>query len=653
MRSSFFSVVLGFIGLLHPITEVYAFGGGRWEAIDREELEIDLPKIDPTASAEFTLRRVEVDDSGDRTLFRYHNRVRIYTEDGVEAFRKVDLEYQAGWSLHGIKARVIHSDGTIVKLKGRDFFRRQTFSDDYQQRFSTSFGFPGLKVGCVVEYAWQMSRESGTGGFDIPVLAEWPTWVFSLSLVPNRKLYSRCVSYNSAVAVEKVDKRFNYMDTLLSARAEYPYLAARKNYEPFVYLEYTPHKDMFAEGSYWAYRGGSLIDRNKRFVDADCPMVCALAEELFSGVNTLEAKLRRIYRYCSSEVENVSYYNSKFTEAGLDKLPTNRRPSDTIRNGSGTRYDINALFASLAAQTGYSTGLAQVESRRRFRYDPAAMGAFNLSDWLVSMEVDGGWLFFDPGSPHLPFGVLNAENAGVHALVTDAAYFTIARTPDVGENFSKKTRFATLEMDEAGGVWGKVKVVYTGYAAIWRKRFFDTMALGEQEAFVLKSEWTGRLPQTEIEDFKVTYDERSSGRLIIEYSLGVPQYSDTVGKRTFLNPNVFEVGKLGIFPDEDRSADVAFDYKVKVRDRVTFNLPPTVSYLSSRLADHSFEGDVVGRVSRVDYMEDRNVLAFQNVYALKRLSFASSEYPALKGELDAVRSFDERLVCLVHKNGNE
>lgn len=83
------------------------------------------PKIDKGAHAEFMLRDLYVNDSpSDVTLFKYHNRAKIFTEAGVEEWAKVDIPYQTGWRVYAIKARVVFPDGSVTLLARDDVFTR-------------------------------------------------------------------------------------------------------------------------------------------------------------------------------------------------------------------------------------------------------------------------------------------------------------------------------------------------------------------------------------------------------------------------------------------------------------------------------------------------------------------------------------------------
>mgnify|MGYP000497066948 CR=1 FL=1 len=93
---------------------------GSWDSLPENELTVSSPKIDPDAGAEFLYREVKVDDSGENTVFRYHRRAKIFSEAGLAEWDKVDLLYQTGSMIYGIRARVVYPDGTVAYLEKSD-----------------------------------------------------------------------------------------------------------------------------------------------------------------------------------------------------------------------------------------------------------------------------------------------------------------------------------------------------------------------------------------------------------------------------------------------------------------------------------------------------------------------------------------------------
>lgn len=619
---------------------------GGWDEIPEEELEVASPKIDPDANAEFLYRDLYVNDSNENTIFRYHNRAKIFTEAGVKAWDKVDLVYQTGWRVHSIRARVIFPDGRTTELKKEDIFKRQIYKDGRFEGNAKSFSFPGLKPGCIVEYKWTASRAFWSPNFDLAVRAEWPTWKLDLKIYPYGSMASRIMPYNSYFPVDKRGSKYYYMITNQPAISSEPHLPPRKDFEPFVYMGYAPNLTMLGLEKYWSYRGGNLVAINRDRVLPKQKAIKQLAAKVFEGLTMPEKKLKAAYDYCANEITNISFYTNKYTEEEIEDLKENNSPSMTIRNGYGTRYDINFLFASLAANIGYSARLAEVENHRVYSYDQRALGGFNLSDSLVSIEAGGRWRFFDPGSSFLPYEVLNPENADATVLTTDKKYYYVKKTPKVADDYSKRNRIANVSIDEFGDLKGEVTLLYTGYSSLWLKRMFASMTEKEQKEYILENEWQPRLSRTVIDDFTVKYLNDRNGKLALKCSIEIPGYGDVLGERILINPSLFTNGSQPLFSNDKRDVHILFDYKIQVQDQVKLSIPEGFAIEDKRAVAGSVENELFARKSMISIDETGTTFTYNRYYALKMLNIGKRYYPAVKKMYEELNAIDSRFISI-------
>lgn len=327
------------------------------------------PKIDKGAHAEFMLRDLYVNDSpGDVTLFKYHNRAKIFTEAGVEEWAKVDIPYQTGWRVYAIKARVVFPDGSVTLLARDDVFTRQLFKDDKFEGNAKSFSFPGLKPGCIVEYKWTQARRYWVPSFFAALRGKYPTWHYKLKVNPFGGFAARIVPYNSLVGVTKKGGKFYLESKFQPAESDEPYQLPRKDFEPFIYMAYSSEMDALKPDEYWGYRGGTLVEIKKDFIRAKQKYVKQVASKIFEPSFSNDEKLRAAYDYCSTQITNIDAYTDKYTEEEIEELKQNDNPNDTIKRGYGTRYDINGVFASLASAAGFSAHLAEVENKQEYTY---------------------------------------------------------------------------------------------------------------------------------------------------------------------------------------------------------------------------------------------------------------------------------------------
>lgn len=618
---------------------------GGWDEIPAEELEASEPRIDPTSACEFLFRELKVDDAqADRTIFSYHNRAKIYSEAGVEAWRKIDIGYETGWYVTDLKARVIYPDGTVTNLSNKEVFKRQIYKNERFEGYAKSFSFPGLRPGCIVEYRWKKVRKYWMPGLEIPLRAEWPTWDFKTHIRPYRGWASSVRIFNAAASWEKARGGFAVEISDQPAISDKAHLAPRKDFEPFIALGYAHDIEVFDPNEYWGYRGGSLVELNKDFIKGKDRQVKKLAEELFAGVTFNDDKLRVAYKYCAEQIVNIDEPTTKYSEQEIEDLKKNERPSHTINNGYGTRYDINAVFASLAAAAGFSAHLAQVEDHRECTFNPLIAGSFNLSNWVVAIRQGEDWRYFDPGSSFLPFETLNPNNVDGNVIVTDKKYYYMRKTPAVPAEASQESRLAEVVINEHGDLEAKVNIQYKGFSGLWRKRMFVSLTDTEKKEYVLEEEWSNRLPRAEIHDFSTRNEKSRDEPLRVSYTVKIPGYADVLGDRVIFNPSLFAVGERNPFPERERVEPIAFDYQPLIIDKISYALPEGLEIEDEYATHVDFEGGLIVRKSRMSRDVKTGLYVYDRLYSLRTIKVAGHFYTKVREEFESLVESDSRPV---------
>ncbi|MCH6255495.1 DUF3857 domain-containing protein [Puniceicoccaceae bacterium K14] len=623
---------------------------GGWKAIPEEELSIGSGKVDPEADAEFLYRKLNVDDSGSDTLFKYHNRLKIYTEAGVDKLDKIDLLYQTGWRIYSIKARIIYPDGSVAYLDKSDVYTRQIYKDDKFEGNAKSFSFPNLSPGCIIEYRWTASRRYWVPSFDIPVRAEWATWNFDLSIKFHTAMASRIVPYNCRIGVDKKGGKYYYSSKHEPAASTKSYIPPRKDFEPFIYLQYASHLNQLTQKKYWDYRGGTVISVNSDYVKAKQKEVKKLAAKLFEGLYHGEDKLKAAYEYCTQELTNISFYTDKYTEEELENLKENDNPNMTIRNCYGTRYDINGVFASLASVAGFHARFAQVENHQLYTYNKNALSSFNLSDWIVSIRQGETWRFFDPGSRFLPIETLNPENVDGSVITTEKKYYYLMKTSKVEDDYSNAERTINASVDEYGDLEGEVTILYKGYESLWRKRLFSTMTDEEVEEYIEQDVWKSRLPRSSVKEVVVEGVHLHDNELRVSYRLKVPGYADVLDNRIIVKPSLFEVASPRLFPEEERTEGIAFNFKTHQRDKVTISVPEGYSLEKDYSKNANIENALLDFTTWSKFDARNRELYFERNYTLKALRVANRFYAAVQEVFDVINHADSTPIALVNED---
>jgi len=101
----------------------------------------------------------------------HYVRLKIYTDQGAQAFSRVDIDYAArDVKVEFIAARTIQPDGTIQPLDREAVVRETLVKQKGEGLRRQSFAPPALKPGCVVEYRYREIRyddEAAAGIYDL------------------------------------------------------------------------------------------------------------------------------------------------------------------------------------------------------------------------------------------------------------------------------------------------------------------------------------------------------------------------------------------------------------------------------------------------------------------------------------------------------
>lgn len=133
----------------------------KWDAIEPADLAATDSSWSPGADAEILIDRQVVIDEADGAEFRRYQRIKVYTQKGVEDSGKFAFEYPGEARISALEARVVKPDGREVELTKTDFFVSDVVRRFGRKLKKTSMVFPDLQPGDIVEFRW---RESIPGG---------------------------------------------------------------------------------------------------------------------------------------------------------------------------------------------------------------------------------------------------------------------------------------------------------------------------------------------------------------------------------------------------------------------------------------------------------------------------------------------------------
>ncbi len=644
-RRLFVLVLLLFVGTaLRRAQPVSA--GEEWQPISQEELKMTSVPEAPGAPAIYLYRQVDRDDSN-RTPHEYnYARIKILTEEGRK-YADVEIPFfKEEGNVHGIKARTIRPDGSIVNFEGKPFDKTIVKAKGVKFLAKT-FTLPDVQVGSIIEYhytydlnegyvynsRWILSEELFTkrGKFslkpnpDFVLRWSWPTGLPAGTAAPKDEAgFIRLESQN--IAAFQIE---DYM----------PPQNEMKFRVDFTYSRDAAEKDA---DKFWKKEGKKLNDRVEGFTGKRKAMEQAVAE-IVSPNDTPEVKLEKIYAK-AQKFRNTSWETEKTVqEQKREKQKDINNVEDLWERGYGNGRQINWLFLALARAAGFEAYSISISSRSEYFFKPQTMNPNELNGDVVLVKLNGKELYCDPATRFAPFGLLSWPETAVKGLRLDKEGGSWVTTSLPLSSESRIERKADLKLTETGSLEGKLTVTFSGLEALWRRIEERNEDAANRKKF-LEDQVKEYIPAgIDVDLIKQPEWEGSTPTLIAEFDLKVPGWASGAGRRALLPVGLFGAPEKHAFEHANRVHPIYFFYPSAKIDDVTIDLPlgwqvnslPPVQALDAKAAVYSLKAENTKGTVHLTRRLNMDLLLVE----LKL-------YPTLRNFFQVVRTGDEQQVVL-------
>ena len=402
-------------------------------------------------------------------------------------------------------------------------------------------------------------------------------------------------------------------------------------------------------GDFWSKAGG-VIARVFDIKDTLKPGkdIKNAAAEITSGASSDDEKLAKLFDFCRTKVRNVSY-DTTLTDEQKEEIKPNKSASDTYKKLQGTENDINELFASLASGLGYETRLAFGGDRSKKFFNPEQSHVSFIHFSSVAVKVGGGWKYYDPGDPFVPYGMLAWNEEDTAVLLLGYKDYITTITPISGTDKSMAKRTGKFKLLEDGTLEGNVKIEYTGQLSYENKMDnYESSANKREED--LKDAIKGQFSTAEISNISIENVTDSQKPFTYAYKIRIPNYAQRTGKRIFLQPGFFEFGKNPLFSSATRKYPIYFHYPWAEQDIIEIELPKGFELDNAEkpaaLADSKNIGSLAFNIA---FNKEMNVLKYERKFHFgggELYLFPVGSYQALKNMFDAFHKADNHTITL-------
>jgi Domain of Unknown Function with PDB structure (DUF3857) len=615
-----------------------------WQPISPDELKLTSEPKAPGAPAIFLYRQVDRDDTNGRETT--YERIKVLTEEGRK-YANVEIPFLKGRdNIKEIKARTIQPDGSVASLDGK-IYEKTIVKAKGVKLLSKTFTMPDVHVGSIIEYRftneiqfwfvydsyWLLSSNLFTerASFSLkseqslPLRLSWPNGLPEGTQAPKED--------HGTIRLETRNVPAFQVEDYMPPERELKYRV------DFVYQSWNDEKDPV---KYWEKYGRARFRYNEEFVNKRKAMEEALATIVQPG-DDAQTKLQKIYARVQ-QFRNFSFEREKTEqEAKRDKRRDIRSVDDIWKQKGGDGDEINYLFVALVRAAGMDASYVDVSTRDSYFFKPEMMNLRQLNNGIVRVQLAGKDLFFDPGTLHMPFGLLPWHKTNVKALLASKDGGTWIEIPRPSSDVTKIERRANLQLAEDGTLEGKLIVTYSGLEAVevrhdgdeqdetTRKKLLEDAAREAIPAeadvtLVNQPDWTG-----------------SSPTFVAEFTIKVHEWISSAGRRQIMPVALFSAGERHVFEHVSRTHPVYFHYGFAKSDDVKVVLPQGWKVVNLP-APADQNQTTVAYTCKAE--EDHGIIHISRMLRMDVLAVTKSHYPALRQFFEFVRSNDEMQIVV-------
>lgn len=635
-----------------------------WPAISQEELAMKDDAANPGAPAVILFRETSTDNVLGYESSYY--RIKIFKEDGKK-YADVHVPFIKDFIyVEDITARTVHPDGRVVDFDGKVYEKLVVKSKEVKVQ-TQAFTLPDVQVGSVIEYKykkrWPASPSSGSWGSYSYFFSSYRgsqsamRWDIQDELFTRRARFSfrptpgpRIMwTWNGLPADRRplvkegvVQLDLENIPPLEEEEFMPPAEALKARVEFFYIYGYDKQGTSGLPDWYWKEIG----DRSCKYWEQFIGKHKGIGREVAAITNAgdpAETKLRKLYAR-AQQIRNLSYEHEK-TEKELkrEKIKETQNVEDVLKHGYGYGFEINLLFIAMARAAGFDAYLVLAARRSERFFSRALLDGSQLSATLVEVRIGGKPLYYDPAAVYCPFGLIPWEETGVDAMRLEEESGTWERTPNPVSADAVIERAAALQMDEDGALQGTLQASFVGREALRRRvqeRENDETGRRKDLEDEIK-EW---LPTGAVVELKDPPDwEKSDPKLNAGFSVRIPNFGTSTGRRLLLPLAVFQAGKKYPFRTAKRVHEIYFHYPYQEIDHVTVRLPKGYDVESLPAPRKVDKGSGRYEILR---RNEGGELNLERRVVMDGFYFPVQAYSALRIFYDGVRAGDEEQVVL-------
>jgi hypothetical protein len=577
------------------------------------------------------------------SILQVKARTKILTEQG-KSLGEVSVPHSGFVRLQGFQGRTILPDGRVLPLPADAKFERKLSTR--QKRSVTSVAFPGVEVGAILDYQFELRfdtmyyLEPWYFSDELPVL--YSEVIFKVPLEVQAKAWS---SDPFKAGLQTETRKTSIGSEVRVWAQNLPSIPDEPYGVPFADL--ATQMMLLPTG----YGDGYQVVRLMESWES----VCKLFDEVYQKAQRKEGdavkkareiagkasagarpRAEAIYRFVRDEIATE--------ELGGVSLDEGSTVGKTLADKRGDYAEKALLLQTMldAAQVG--ARLVWAADRWRGQIDPQLPNPGWFDRVLVAAEIDGQRVFLDPSDPSLGFGQIRYGYEGTPALIFDRKKPETVVLPETPFDQNGQRAVIDLTLDETGTLAGTGELVLTGHHA-WERIDWKDDDAKTLEAW---EEWLAdRSKGFAVSD--VRFEEKPDERLVrLTWKLAQHE-EDVLGDEASLVPSRPLGPSAQPFVQDKRRTPILFSYADREEVELRLHWPEgwRVDTLPTLTKQERSAGAFV---VEVEEKAAERTLVYRRRFELRHRKVASTQdYEAVRALFAAVEKSDAQPLALVRR----
>ncbi len=580
-------------------------------------------------------------------VIQRHTRIKILTERGLK-HGDVSIYLGSDDKIDELRAQTILPNGKKITLSKKDIFTKKRRSGSEKV-----FAIPGVEVGAVIEYAYEVTSKRLT------YLAPWQfqhgefTRLSELTLIIPEGFDYRAFASNAYVPDPQRESfqiadpqmgtsfvgRFVWRAENLPALKREPYMTTLKDYWPtlfFQFVSYRNPKDTMADPIIFIKTWDDLAETLQKSYNPLLRKTRTLERRTLAlAPETRDDRIRAeaIYSYVRDSIETSASSGSR------------KRPNDVLKRKKGSSSEKNMLLIAMLRAAGLEASPLRISTRTngRLQENWPQLQQFNYT--IAHLSIDDEVYFLDTNDSQCPFVLLPPRFLSGKGFLIGEEEGKIVEIP-MPKDASTSRANTQAKLTENGDLICQTTLQLEGYRGISERKELDE----EKPEKYVKDILENRFGDVTIDGFQIAQDKDVDMPLEVKIDYRVQNYAQVVGDMVYCPSSLLHRRQSNPFKSEKRLFPVEFNYGFASEEIVDLTLL------------EGFEVVEVPEVQKVislgvrfqsDCQADSNRVRLQRTFSVNRVYYTPAQYSRLRNAYTKIVSADQGQIVLRRKQTDE